>query len=81
MLTLASLFENVDNIKAWSYFDEAALHQPYALHKMGEFIENDFYVGKYSPKQSLVFAMKFYDQATKKGPGCREALFKLGHYY
>ena len=81
MLALAALHEPSDTSQALWYYDHAAEHEPYALYKLGEFMESGLYGGNFRSKPSLAFALGFYKKATTKGVGCREALFKLGEYF
>ena len=43
MLALAALYEPDDTSQAFQYYDQAAVSEPYALFKLGEFMENGLY--------------------------------------
>jgi TPR repeat protein len=46
MLALAALNEPINTQEALWYYDHAAAHEPYALYKLGEFMENGLQCGK-----------------------------------
>lgn len=71
-----------DTAKAFEYYDQASDTEPYALYKLGEFMEKGLYEDKsYRRKPSTAFALAFYRKASQHERGCREALYKLGEYY
>jgi TPR repeat protein len=66
--------------KAFEYYDRAAEFEPYALLKLGQFMEQGKYEEGYKGVKHLQYAYGFYYRATQLQDGCREALFKLGDY-
>lgn len=71
-----------DFAKAFDYYDLASDTEPYALFKLGQFMENGLYQeGGYLGKPSFAWAFKFYQKAVKHEHGCREALYKQGEFY
>jgi len=67
--------------KAFEYYDRAAEFDPYALLKLGQFMEQGKYEEGYKGVKNLQYAYGFYYRSTQFQDGCREALFKLGEYH
>lgn len=67
--------------KAFEYYDQASDTEPYALFKLGQFMENGLYEEGYRGKPNLAWAFAFYRKAAQHENGCREALFKQGEFY
>ena len=70
-----------DTSKAFEYYDNAANEEPYALFKLGQFMEQGLYEEGYRGKPNKTFAFAFYKKAIQHEKGCREALQKFGEYY
>ena len=68
--------------KAYDYYDTAAEEEPYALYKLGQFMEQGLFEEGYRGKPNTQFAYAFYKKAIEhqKG-GVREAHQKFGEYY
>jgi TPR repeat protein len=81
LLALAAIYEPTDSTKAFFYYDKAAENEPYALFKLGQFMENGLYEEGFRGKPNAGFAFAYYKKATQQEVSCPEALFKLGEYY
>lgn len=81
MLALAAIHEHLDSGKAFEYYDLAAETEPYALMKLGNFMETGLSEECFQTKNNTAFAWGFYRRAAQKDGSCREALFKIGEYY
>ena len=81
ILALAAIYEPTDSGKAFEYYDLAAETEPYALMKLGDFMETGLYEEGFRGKKNTAFALGFYKRATQQEVSCREALFKLAEYY
>jgi len=64
MLALAAIYEPEDTSLAFSYYDQAAVSEPYALFKLGEFMEKGLYDEGFRSKPNSAFALGFYRRAT-----------------
>jgi len=64
MLALAALYEPEDTSLAFQYYDQAAVSEPYALFKLGEFMEKGLYDEGFRSKPNSAFALGFYRRAT-----------------
>lgn len=67
--------------KAFELYDQASDTEPYALFKLGQFMEKGLYEEGYRGKPNLAFAFAFYRKAAQHENGCREALYKQGEFY
>ena len=81
MLALASILEPTDTTKAFLYYDQAAEYEPYALFKLGDFMEKGLYEEGFRGKPNPGFAFAYFKKATQQDVSCPEALYKLGEYY
>ena len=52
-----------DTSKAFEYYDNAAEAEPYALFKLGQFMEQGLYEEGYRGKPNKTFAFAFYKKA------------------
>lgn len=64
MLALAAIYEPTDTSLAFQYYDQAATSEPYALFKLGEFMEKGLYDEGYRSKPNSTFALAFYKRAS-----------------
>lgn len=82
MLALAAMYEEKgETAVAFENYDLAAQSEPYAMFKLGEFMEKGLYNKEFRSKPSSVFALGLYKRAIQLNVGSREALFKLGEYF
>lgn len=63
MLALATIYEPTDTSIAFQFYDKAANSEPYALFKLGEFMENGLYDDGFRSKPNTKFAHAFYKRA------------------
>jgi TPR repeat protein len=64
ILALAAIYEPTDSGKAFEYYDLAAETEPYALMKLGDFMETGLYEEGFRGKKNTAFALGFYKRAT-----------------
>jgi TPR repeat protein len=64
MLALAALYEPTDSALAFKYYDQAAVSEPYALYKLGDFMEKGLYDEGFRSKPNAAFALGFFKRAT-----------------
>lgn len=63
MLALATIYEPTDTKSAFKYYDQAAVSEPYALFKLGEFMEKGLYEEAFRSKPNTALALGFYKKA------------------
>lgn len=82
MLALASIYEQKNSSAAFKYYDEAGVTEPYALFKLGDFMEKGLtYEHQFRGKPQPGFALGYYQRAAKLSGVSIEAYNKLGEYY
>jgi TPR repeat protein len=65
MLALAAIHEPNDSGKAFEYYDLAAFTEPYALSKLGDFMETGLYEEGFRGKNNTRLALGYYKKATQ----------------